>query len=135
VSVINLHSNYTKELPMETKTVRDVIEDLKAEYQRHFGEPHSNKAYAEQSKNLKALITAVGSHNIIDTWVFLLRLDDDWYKTKKNIPSLIRWYDELQGMMLEAYKGKKGSLSEKLLGQDMKAQVKLDAFRKEMLNE
>jgi hypothetical protein len=121
---------------METKTVRDVIEDLKAEYERHFGVPHSNKAYTEQSKAIKALISAVGSENIIKTFRYLLNCQADWLQNAKNIGGLIKWYDAIQTMRLNtdlAYKH--GSLAEKILDTELKAKVKLDAFRKEMLNE
>ena len=45
---------------MTVKTVADVIGDLKELYQEHFGVPHSNKAYQEQSRSIKALVGAVG---------------------------------------------------------------------------
>ena len=120
---------------METKTPGDIIKDLRVEYERHFGEPHSNKPYGTQSGNIKALANVVGSKNVIDTWVFLLKCEDEWFKTKKNIHSLIRWYDELQGMRLQVHGGKKGSLEEKLLDSTLKERAKHAAFRKEMLNE
>ena len=87
---------------METKTVRDVIEALKSEYQQHFGTPHSNKAYTEQSKAIKALISAVGSDNIIITFRFLLSCQADWLQNAKNIGGLIKWYDAIQTMRLNS---------------------------------
>ena len=44
---------------MTVKTVADVIGDLKELYQEHFGVPHSNKAYQEKSRSIKALVGAV----------------------------------------------------------------------------
>ena len=44
---------------MTVKTVADVIGDLKELYQEHFGVPHSNKAYQEQSRSIKVLVGAV----------------------------------------------------------------------------
>ena len=44
---------------MIVKTVADVIGDLKELYQEYFGVPHSNKAYQEQSRSIKALVGAV----------------------------------------------------------------------------
>ena len=44
---------------MTVKTVADVIGDLKELYQEHFGVPHSNKTYQEQSSSIKALVGVV----------------------------------------------------------------------------
>ena len=44
---------------MTKKTAGEIIGDLKTIYMEHFGVPHSNKAYQEQGKNIKARATAV----------------------------------------------------------------------------
>ena len=121
---------------METKTVRDVIEDLKAEYLRHFGTPHSNKAYTEQSKAIKALISAVGSENILRTFRFLLNCGADWLQNAKNIGGLIKWYDAIQTMMLNSQMATKtGSYADDTKKREAKEKDRLEAFRKEMFNE
>ena len=53
---------------MTVKTVADVIGDLKELYQERFGVPHSNKAYQEQSRSIKALVGAVGEKRKTTYW-------------------------------------------------------------------
>ena len=61
---------------MASKTVAEIIGDLKAIYMEHFGVPHSNKAYQEQGKNIKALTMAVGYDNLIENFKYLLSCND-----------------------------------------------------------
>jgi len=121
---------------METRTVGDVIECLKAEYLTHFHTPHSNKAYTEQGKAIKALITAVGSENILLTFKFLLECKDPWLQNAKNVGGLIKWYDAIQTMRLNTrLVTKTGSYSEDTRLREAREKDRLEAFRKEMLDD
>ena len=83
---------------MTVKTVADVIGDLKELYQEHFGVPHSNKAYQEQSRSIKALVGAVKTQPI--NFRYLLACEDAWLQNAKNIPGLIKWFDAIQTMRM-----------------------------------
>ena len=121
---------------MANGTVRDTIETLKVEYQRHFDVPHSNKAYTEQSKSIKSLLSAVGHDNIILTFRFLLECDADWLQNAKNIGGLIKWYDAIQTMRMNDFKKREhGSYAEQVKQAEVKEKARLEAFRKEMLDE
>jgi hypothetical protein len=118
------------------ETVRDTIEALKAEYQRHFGVPHSNKAYTEQSKSIKGLIAAVGHDNIIRTFRFLLECNDPWLQNAKNIGGLIKWYDAIQTMRLNTNLAvKSGSYKHMQAEMERRQEERLAEYRKEMLDE
>ena len=121
---------------MATKTVGDIIGDLKAIYMEHFGVPHSNKAYQEQGKNIKALTTAVGYDNLIENFKYLLACNDPWLQNSKNIPGLIKWFDAIQTMRLNNTRSANfGSLSAVKRVQEQKEELRLAKYRKDMLDE
>ena len=121
---------------MVNETVKDTIEALKSEFQTHFGVPHSNKAYTEQSKSIKGLLGAVGHDNILRTFRFLLNCQADWLQNAKNIGGLIKWYDAIQTMRLNSDLAvKKGSYEYEQERMKAKEEERLKAFRKEMLDE
>ena len=121
---------------MTKKTAGEIIGDVKAIYEEHFGVPHSNKAYQEQGRNINALATAVGYENLVDTFKFLLECKDPWLQNAKNIPGFIKWFDAIQTMRLNSTRAATfGSLSEVRRVQQQKEQLRLEQYRKEMLNE
>ena len=121
---------------MATKTVADIIGDLKAIYMEHFGVPHSNKAYQEQGKNIKALTMAVGYDNLIENFKYLLSCNDPWLQNSKNIPGLIKWFDAIQTMRLNNTRSANfGSLSAVKRVQEQKEELRLAKYRKEMVDE
>ena len=121
---------------MATKTVAEIIGDLKTVYMEHFGVPHSNKAYQEQGRNIKALTTAVGYDNLIENFKYLMACNDPWLQNAKNIPGLIKWFDAIQTMRLNNTRSANfGSLSAVKRVQQQKEELRLAKYRKEMLDE
>ena len=118
------------------RTVVDVIGDLKEIYQEHFGVPHSNKAYAEQSKSIKALVAAVGENNLLENFRYLLECEDMWLQNAKNIPGLIKWFDAIQTMrMNNSRTSRSGSWSAMKQEQQEQERLRLEKFRREILDE
>ena len=123
---------------MTVKTVADVIGDLKELYQEHFGVPHSNKAYQEQSRPIKALVGAVGGKkdNLLANFRYLLACEDAWLQNAKNIPGLIKWFDAIQTMRMNNTRATRtGNYQDHLEQQRRQEELRLAKFRKEMLDE
>ena len=117
-------------------TAPQVIGELKNIYLEHFGVPHSTKAYQEQGRAIKALATAVGEDNLIENFRYLLACEDAWLQNAKNIPGLIKWFDAIQTMrMNNSRTSKSASLSAIKREQEVREQLRLDKFKKEMLHD
>ena len=121
---------------MDTKSVPEIIGDLKEIYKEHFKAPHSNKAYTEQSKSIKAIAQAVGYDNLIANFKHLLACEEPWIQNSKNIPGLIKFFDAIQTMRLNrTLVERTGDYSEKIKHQDEQIKIRLAKYRKELLNE
>ncbi len=121
---------------MTTKTVPEIIGDLKDIYKEHFKAPHSNKAYTEQSRSIKAITQAVGYDNLIANFKHLLACEEPWIQNSKNIPGLIKFFDAIQTMRLNnTLVERTGDYAEKIKYQDEQIKIRLAKYRKELLNE
>jgi hypothetical protein len=121
---------------MNTKTVPEIIGDLKDIYRDYFGVPHSNKAYTEQSKSIKALTNSVGYENLIENFKHLLLCEEAWIQNSKNIPGLIKFFDAIQTMRLNSSRVQRtGSYGDKIAHQNEQIQIRLAQYRKEILSE
>ena len=121
---------------MNTRTVPEIIGDLKEIYRNHFGVPHSNKAYTEQSKSIKALTNSVGYENLIENFKHLLLCEEAWIQNSKNIPGLIKFFDAIQTMRLNSSRVQRtGSYGDKIAHQNEQIQIRLAQYRKEILSE
>jgi len=121
---------------MKTKTVPEIIGDLKEIYKEHFNAPHSNKAYTEQSRSIKALTQSVGYDNLIANFRHLLACDEPWIQNSKNIPGLIKFFDAIQTMRLNSSRVERtGDYAEKIKHQDQQIEIRLAKYRKELLND
>jgi hypothetical protein len=117
-------------------TAPQVIGELKEIYLEYFGVPHSNKAYAEQSRSIKALVSAVGEDNLLENFRYLLACEDAWLQNAKNIPGLIKWFDAIQTMrMNNSRTSRSGSFSAVKKEQEEREQLRLAKFKKEMLHD
>jgi hypothetical protein len=121
---------------MDSKSVPQIIGDLKDIYKEHFNAPHSNKTYTEQSKSIKAITQAVGGDNLIANFKNLLACEEPWIQNSKNISGLIKFFDAIQTMRLNSSLVERtGDYAEKIKHQDEQIKIRLARYRKEMLNE